>query len=262
MSTDTRGRVHFNLQPLSHIPLRQEVYGSLRRMIVHGHLAPGAKIIEGRVASALGVSRTPVREALRQLESDGLVVTRPGYSTRVTTLTISDVEEIYPLIAVLEGLAARLATPRLTNSDLRYMEEITAALARHARSGQIEKLIAADNQFHGVLHERSQNQRLQRIVAELRGQMERFEYIFFRSKETVAASMQRHKKLVRVLRRRNPAASQGTLQRQWDLGRRALVGLLRKKKMAIEEPPEAARLREALTRPAARPAKVAMEEAR
>lgn len=236
-------RAPSDLQPLARKPLREEIYRVLRRTIVQGRLEPGAKIVEGRLAAALGVSRTPVREALHRLEYDGLVINRPGYSTRVTALTVTDVEEIYPIITVLEGLAGRLATPRLSPADLSYMDELTHALAHHARRGEIEKLMAADTRFHAVLHERSQNRRLQRIIAELRGQMERFEYVFFSSPAHVRASLARHKKLVRVLRRGDPAAAEQTLIRQWELGRHALLEMVRENKMAAEEPAGLAALR-------------------
>lgn len=228
-SNNQRRRQSFTVQPLSRIPLREDVYHVVRRMIVKAQIQPGAKILEGRLASALAVSRTPVREALRRLEVDGLVVTRPGHSTRVSTLTLSDVGEIYPIVRVLEGLAVRLATPRLAEADLRHMEELTRSIAEHARRGEIEELMAADNQFHGLLHERSQNHRLQKIVRELRGQMERFEYLFFSTPEVVRASVKRHKNLVRVLRSRDALAAQRTLMRQWELGQRALVATIQQK---------------------------------
>lgn len=251
LSTRQKGGTALGVEPLTRRPLRDKVYSVLRRMIVQGRFEPNEKMIEGRVASVLGVSRTPVREAVQRLAYEGLVVTRPGYSTHITILQVSDIEEIYPLIIVLEGLAARLATPRLTALDLRYMSELTDALAHYGRRGEIEKLMVADTQFHGVLHERSQNRRLQRIVAELRGQMERFEYVFFSSREAVRASVKRHKNLVRVLKRRDPLAAQRTLMRQWELGQRALLAMVREKKTAVEEAPSMARVREALRKPAA-----------
>lgn len=250
MATAGHPRTRLKLEPLARKPLSDEVYHTLRRMIVQGHLEPGAKVVEARVADVLGVSRTPVREALQRLEYDRLLVTRPGHSTYVTTPTTADIEEIYPLISALEGLAARLATLRLTNADLRYMEELTRAMTRHARRGETAKLLAADTQFHAVLHERSQNRRLQRAVSELRGQMERFEYAFFSSPEAVRASLKRHRNLVRVLRRRDPRAAQHTLERQWDLGWRALLKIIREKKLAAERPPNG-RVVEELRRKAA-----------
>lgn len=250
MRSRTPGRNQSSeMRPLTRQPLRENVYSVLRRLIVQGQFQPGAKILEGRVAKALGVSRTPVREALRRLEYEGLVVTRPGYSTRVTTLTSNDIEQIYPLIAVMEGLAAQLATSCLTSADFNYMNKLTQAMARHARRGEIEKLVAADTQFHSVLHERSQNRRLRRIVRELRGQAERFEYIFFSSPQAVRASVKRHKNLVGMLKRRHPLAAQRTLMRQWELGRRAVLAMIREKRTAAEDLPGIRNLPEAVGKP-------------
>ncbi len=197
------------------------------------------------MGSVLGVSRTPVREALQRLEYDGLLDNRPGHSPRVTHLTLEDIDEIYPLIGVLEGLAARLAAPRLTDRDLDRMEELTNQMSRHQRRGEIDKLLRADTEFHAVLHERSQNERLKKIVAELRGQMERFEYFYFSTPKSLRVSVKRHRHLVQVLRRRNASDAQKTLLRQWELGRRGLVEVIRKK-TAILEAPAGDKLAEAL----------------
>lgn len=190
---------------------------------MHGDLEPGSPVVEEQIASSLSVSRTPVREALHRLEYDGLVHTVHGFSPRVSGVTIADIEEVYPIVMALEGLAAYLATPRLTQTDLRRMEELTRAMARHGRRGEIEHLVAADTEFHGLLHRRSQNSRLRRIVRGLRSQMERFEYLFFSFPAQVRASVVRHRRLVRILRRKDPRAAQRALMAQWDEGRRALI---------------------------------------
>ncbi len=226
----------FSIAPLSRKLLSGEVYQALRRIIVQGQLTPGAKLIENQVANLLGVSRTPVREAFQRLEHDGLLVTRPGHSTRVTARTVQDIEEIYPLIASLEGLAARLAVSRLSGTDLRYMEELTRAMARHARRGEIDELLAADTKFHAVIHEASQKRHIRRAVADLRGKMERFEYAFFSSPRAVRASLKRHRNLVRVLRQCDPHTAQRTLERQWDLGRRALLKIYQSQGSAASPP--------------------------
>lgn len=226
MADATHLRGGFHIKPLSRKPLGDEVYHTLRKMIVQGPIEPGVKVVEAQLANSLGVSRTPVREAMKRMEYEGLLVSRPGYSTRVTIPSIADIEEIYPLIAVLEGLAAQLAVPHLTNSDLDYMEELARAMAHHARRGETEELVSADTQFHAVLHNRSQNPRVRSVVADLRRQVERLEYTFFSIPQAVRGSLERHKKLVRVLRRRDPRAAQRALERQWDLGRKALVEML------------------------------------
>lgn len=230
-------RKGLSVQPLQRKALGDDVYAVLRKMIVHRQLQPGSKIVEGQIASLLGVSRTPVREALQRLEYDGWVQTRLGHSPRVAPMTISKIQEIYPLIAVLEGLAVRLATLHLTPADLRQMEELTDTMEACARRGEVEKLLEADNQFHGLLHERSQNRSLRGFVSELRAKTERLEHVFFSSAESVHGSLRRHRKLVRLLRGGDAAAAQKAVESQWELGRVELLEIVRKKKMAVEDYP-------------------------
>ena len=219
--------------PITRQDLGAEVHTTLRGMIIRGQFEAGARITETGIAQLLGVSRTPVREAFQRLEFDGLLTVRPGRSPRVSLFTAADIQEIYPLIAVLEGLAARLAGPRLTESDLRYMTQLTDEMARHARHGAIDELIDADASFHGVLHERAGSPRLKRIVSDLRERMERFEYAFFSTPSVVRASLQRHRKLVRILSSGNFARAERTLMKQWDLGRQALLDIVRRKKLIV-----------------------------
>ena len=209
-------------QPIARQNLSEEVYCVLWRMIVHAELEPGSKVAEEEVASALGVSRTPVREAMHRLEYEGLLTASPGQSSTVAPPTLEGLEEAYPVIGVLEGLAVRLAVLNLTDDDLRRLEEVTAAMAKHGHRGEIEELIEADTQFHGLIHERARNSRLQRIATDLRRQMERFEHIFFSSPAALEASLKRHRRLVQILRTRDPVAAQQALERQWDLGRQAV----------------------------------------
>jgi DNA-binding GntR family transcriptional regulator len=222
------------IQFIARQSLGQEVYLALRKMIVQEKLLPGEKLKEGHLAARLGVSRTPVRAALQQLERERLVVTRPGYVTLVTTLTTADLEEMYPMIAVLEGLAARLATPRLTNNDLGHLNRLTVAMAEYSRKGKIDKLVSADEEYHNLLYERSGNHRLQRMVRELRAQMERFEYIFFSSPAVARTSVKRHKHFVKVLKKRDPVAAEQTLRRQWDWGPRELRMLIQRGRIGIK----------------------------
>lgn len=217
-----RGRPASGVEPLARKPLREGVYAFLRRMIVQGRLEHGAKIMEGRVAVAPGVSRTPVREARHRLERED--------------------EETHPIISTLEGLAVRPATPRLSEAGLRDMSRLAGAMARHGARGQTEKLTPADSQFHALHIERSENRCLQRILGKVRApierlQIERLEYFFFSAPEAVQASVKQHRGLVRVLRRRNARAAGQAMIRQWEWGRRALLRLLRKQQAAAANRP-------------------------
>lgn len=226
-------------RPLARKPLADDVYSILRRMIIRRELLPGARLTEGEVTELLGVSRTPVREAFQRLAYDELLTLQPGRSPQVKPITLESIDEAYPLIGVLEGLAIRLACRRLTKADLRHMEELTGEMERCGRRGDTETLMLADNNFHGVLHERAENTRLHRVVADLRRRLQRMEYVFFSTPEAVRASVRRHRHLVRLLRRGDPRAAQKALERQWELGQQAVLRLVRAKGLVepSTEPP-------------------------
>ncbi len=214
------------VQPLARKPLGDEVYSVLRRMIIRRDLPPGSRITENEIAESLGVSRTPVREAFQRLAYDELLILQPGRSPQVRPITLHNIDEAYPLIAVLEGLAIRLACRRLTETDLRHMEDLTGEMERHGRSGDTEALMKADNNFHGVLHERAANMRLHRVVTDLRRRLERFEFVFFSTPEAVRGSVKRHRRLVRVLRKRDPREAQKALEYTWGVGQQVVQQLV------------------------------------
>lgn len=138
---------------ISHVaaPVREQVEAQLRQAIVSGHFAPGARLIERELCLLLGVSRTSLREALRQLEGDGLVTNIPHKGIIVAAMTSQEVEEIYEVRAVMESLAARLCAQRLTpmlEKALRIaMEQIEEVLRTH----DLPALIAAKERFYQAL---------------------------------------------------------------------------------------------------------------
>src|SRR3989304_10009044 len=105
-----------------HRPLREEVYGALRRAIVQGELSPGNRVVETELAGRLGISRTPVREALRKLAAEGFIAKGPGSSLVVSAMSPEEVEETFRIRAVLEGLAAHLAAERATPEGIALLE--------------------------------------------------------------------------------------------------------------------------------------------
>ena len=253
MSGSVTSQMGLETLPLERKLLGDEVYAALRKMIVQGRLAPGGKIVEGDLAARLGVSRTPVREALQHLEYEGWVVLQPGHSPRVVPLTTKKVEEIYPLIAVLEGLAVHQGMKHLTEADLERMEQLTAAMEQHGRRGDVEQMLAADAEFHAVLHQRSQNEQLQRMAHDLRGQLERLEYTYFSEPTVLEGSLKRHRKLVQLLRRGDVRVARRAIERQWELGQQAVMEILRRREKA--QPREEKKRRARGKQPARGPAK-------
>ena len=138
---------------VSHIaaPVREQVEARLRQAIVTGHFAPGARLIERELCALLGVSRTSVREALRQLEGDGLVTNIPHKGMVVTAITRAEAEEIYEVRAVVEGLAGRLCAEHLTNELAAALTTALKQIEAAHQAKDLAGLVAAKDQFYQVL---------------------------------------------------------------------------------------------------------------
>ncbi len=130
--------------------LRDDVHRRLRDAIVDGTLAPGEQLRDGELAGWLGVSRTPIREALLQLQRAGLVVSEPGRSTSVSTLDQRATQDAQAVVASMHELAVRSAVERLTAADLSRMRTANRRFASALRSGDVDAALAADDELHAV----------------------------------------------------------------------------------------------------------------
>ncbi len=145
-----------SLPQLGSRPLRQQVLETLREAIVSGRFQPGDRLVEEDICHQLGVSRGPVREALRQLEQEGLVVSFPYRATEVIGVSHEEVREVLiPIRLTLERFAFRHALPLLTTEDFAALEGLVATMAQAARAGALERIVEADVRFHELVLERS-----------------------------------------------------------------------------------------------------------
>ena len=167
--------------PLDRDLLRDRAYAALRDAIVDGTLAPGERLRDAELCDWLGLSRTPVREALGRLEQDGLVETAPQRFTRVTPLDRRDARDAFPLVAALHALAAELAVPRLAGDDLVAMDAANARFAAAQRGADVEAALAADDAFHAVFVAASANAELPRVLDRLMPRLRRLERARFGS---------------------------------------------------------------------------------
>ena len=145
-----------------------EVTERLRSMIAGGLLEPGAWIDEQKLAEELGVSRTPFREALRILASEGLLRIEPRRGCYVTELTESDLDEIFPLMALLEGRCAFEAAERITDEQIAELEVLHQRLEKHAKAKEIDEYYAANRDIHVAIQNLASNEWLTRMVQDLR----------------------------------------------------------------------------------------------
>jgi DNA-binding GntR family transcriptional regulator len=200
-------------------PLRSEVRRALIDRLLNGSLPAGERINESTLAEQLGVSRTPLREALFGLDRDGFLFTRAGKGFVVRPLTIDEVRELYPIIGSLEGLALRLTGPRAakavaglrsTNRDL-----------KKARN-KPEDLLRIDAAWHGALVALCPNKRLVSMIARLKEQALRYEYAYMRSAGQITMSVDEHAEMARLLQSGEVTRAARLLESHWIEGVRPL----------------------------------------
>lgn len=147
--------------------LRDAAYLSLRDAIVDGTLVPGEQLHDAELCEWLGLSRTPVREALHRLAEERLVESAPQRYTRVTRMTATDAADTFAVVAVIHGLATELAVPRLTSHDVAALERSQEAFVSALRSGEAVLAFTADLRFHQVFVARAANTQIDSVLAHL-----------------------------------------------------------------------------------------------
>jgi DNA-binding GntR family transcriptional regulator len=153
--------------------LSDVAYDRIRRAIITGELEPGSKIKDSELADRLGLSRTPVREALARLADTGLVEAKPGVHTLVTTLNRADVEATLDVVEVLDHLAVRSAVPNLTAADLTALRKANDQFAAEVRKNDIGAALAADDAFHSVIIDAARNPLLKRLISQSEASLHR-----------------------------------------------------------------------------------------
>jgi DNA-binding GntR family transcriptional regulator len=189
-----------------------EAYRTIRRSIVDGVLKPGERLVEERLAQHLGVSRTPIREALAMLEVEGLVKSIPKKGTIVRTFTREEIRELYELRIVLEGYAARQAAESITREELDQMRKLYDEMEAVIRSDwrlddQVDRvrfLTSKNNQFHHVIMRASRNSRLEAILTQIVELPLIFRAFFWYTKEQLSQSNHHHDLLIEALETQDP----------------------------------------------------------
>ena len=142
---------NMQLQMNEYLPLRDVVFQTLRQAILRGTLQPGERLMEIHLAQKLGVSRTPVREAVRKLESEGYVVMIPRKGTYVASLSIQDVNDVFEIRSALEGMAAYYAALRASEEEIQQVKDFVETGARLWETSDLARTVAEDIQFHSML---------------------------------------------------------------------------------------------------------------
>lgn len=188
-------------------PLRDIVFDNLRLAILDGTLRPGERLMEVSLSEKLGVSRTPVREAIRKLEIEGLVEITPRRGAQVCELSVKDVEDVLEVRETLEGLAAYLAAEKMSDDELKELEKAYNGLVKAVDEQSTEKIIKWDSKFHDILLNGSRNPRLIKVNGILVEQVHRFRKSYIEDINTAKYIVQSHKKILDSLKEKNKEES-------------------------------------------------------
>lgn len=186
-------------------PLRDLVFETLREAILDGHLPPGERLMEVQLAEELGVSRTPVREAMRRLELEGFIVMLPRRGAYVADMSSKDIAEVFEIRSALESLAAGLAAERITEQEMDELERQLHQVAEAVTEQNLEKLVEADTAFHDTLYRASRNERLVQIISNLREQIQRFRVQSLASPGRMGETLKEHQQIVEAIAQRDEA---------------------------------------------------------
>lgn len=191
----------------SYQPLREVVCESLRDAIRKGILKPGQRIMEIKLAEELGVSRTPVREAIRKLELEGYVVMMPRRGTYVADMSIRDINEIFEIRTALESLSNGLAAEHITEDELEHLQRLLVVIGGYIkeyedgpdREAAMDKIVKTDIEFHDLLYHAARNNRLVGIISNLRDQITRFRTLSMSYPGRLEATLDEHREIVETI---------------------------------------------------------------
>jgi DNA-binding GntR family transcriptional regulator len=193
-------------------PLGQHVFENLKEAIIHGSVAPGDRLVENRLAEALDISRTPIREAIHKLEREGWLRKLPRGGFTVVNLTQKDIEETFGIRSVLESYAARLAALNHRKEELVPLEEKIQEFQRCLDAGRTDELSRINTDFHNLFYELSRSPRLIKMIHDLRDQIYRFRRIILQVESMAKVSNQDHVKMLRAIRRRDADRVEGLVK--------------------------------------------------
>ena len=188
--------------------LRGRVFNKLREDILSGKYQDREELKEVAIGEELGVSRTPVREAFRQLELEGLIQIVPNKGAYVTGITAKDVKDIYMIRSSLEGMCARLATENITEEQLEELEENVYLASFHASKGHMEQMTELDNRFHHILYEACDSKMLEKLLQDFHQYVMRIRKKTLSTKERGIASNEEHRQIMEAIKAKNPDEAQ------------------------------------------------------
>ena len=190
----------FNINTNEYLPLRDVVFNTLRDAILTGKLVPGERLMENQLADKLGVSRTPVREALRMLELENLVELVPRKGAQVLDMSEKDIVNILEVRSALEGLATSVACKKMSKEDLQQLKNLEVDFEKAVAENDVEHFVDIDEDFHDLIFAATENDKLINIFRNLRIQLYRYRMAQAKNNETsMSTIVAHHRSIIRAI---------------------------------------------------------------
>lgn len=194
-------------------PLRDVIFNTIREAIIVGELKPGERLMEVQLAEKMGVSRTPVREAIRKLELEGLVEMLPRKGAHVADLSVKDIMNVLEVRSTLDGLASTLSAERITDEELKELRHVQQQFANYVEKDNLQGIIKKDVEFHDIIYRSSRNDKLMQIINNLREQAQRFRVVYLKDYSNPKDINEEHAEIIEAIAARNVVAAQQAAQK-------------------------------------------------
>lgn len=211
-------------------PLRELVFESLREAIILGRLKPGERMMEMQLADEMGVSRTPVREAIRKLELEGFVVMIPRKGAYVAGISVKDIVDVFEVRASLEALAAGLAAERITDAELEELERSLVQILEVSDREDLGAIVETDTNFHDLIYKACRNERLVQIITHLKEQIQRFRTTSLSQPGRSKDALGEHRAIVEAISERNVEMAQALAREHIENAEQSLLNAMREAK--------------------------------
>lgn len=194
--------------PEEQYSMGSRVFHAIREDILNGKYEANEELKEKAIGDELGVSRTPVREALRQLELEGLVYIIPNRGAFVEGVSLKDLKEIYEIRTLLEGLCARWAAEKIKKEQIDALEETIFLTEFHRSKGNLDQVVEQDNRFHQILYDACDSKELNRVLKDYHHYLQRIRRVSLGDENRARASAMEHRRITEALIARDPAAAE------------------------------------------------------
>ena len=194
------------------LPLRDVVFNTLREGILRGQLEPGERLMEIHLAEKLGVSRTPIREAIRKLELEGLVIMTPRKGAVVASITVEDLKDVLEVRTALERLAVELACQKITEEELNKLKNAMDDFRKEITSKDPTKVAVKDVAFHDIIYRATGNSRLIQMLYNLREQMYRYRLEYIKDEDKRDTIVNEHLEIVSAIENGNVEAAKAAIK--------------------------------------------------